>query len=151
MKMTKLDEVDREILKLLQEDGRMAYKDIAEKIGKSPATVKNRVEKLMSMGVIKRFVPLLDYKSLGFPVSVSIMIQAKPGKLDELANYLASKPNVNYVYEITGEYDILVVARFATEESFSDFIRELLDTNLVERTSSSLVVKIHKEDPRIPI
>jgi len=149
--MPKFDEIDKEILRLLQRDGRMPYKDIAEKINKAPATVKNRISKMMDLGIVKAFVPLLNYKALGYSISAVILIQAKPGKLNDLVEFLANVDNINFVYEITGEYDVIVIGRFRNEEHLSDFVRKILGSGAVERTVTSMIMKAHKEDPRIPI
>mgnify|MGYP000324196451 CR=1 FL=1 len=149
--MPKFDEIDKEILRLLQIDGRMPYKDIAEKINKAPATVKNRISKMMEMGIIRAFVPLLNYKILGYNLSAIIMIQAKPGKLNDLIDMTIKEGTLTAVYEITGEYDVILIGRFKDEEHLSSFIRKLLDSGAVERTVTSMVMKTHKEDPRIPI
>jgi len=149
--MPKFDEIDKEILRLLQKDGRMPYKDIAEKINKAPATVKNRISKMMDMGIVRAFVPLLNYKALGYGVSAVILVQAKPGKINDLIKILMNEGNINFVYEITGEYDVIVIGRFKNEEHLSEFVRKVLGSGAVERTVTSMIMKSHKEDPRIPI
>ena len=149
--MPKFDEIDKEILRLLQKDGRMPYKDIAEKINKAPATVKNRISKMLDMGIVKAFVPLLNYKALGYGISAIILVQAKPGKLADLIQIIRKDGNINFVYDITGEYDIILIGRFKNEEHLAEFVRNLLDSGAVERTVTSMIMKTHKEDPRIPI
>lgn len=149
--MPKFDEIDKEILRLLQKDGRMPYKDIAEKINKAPATVKNRISKMMDMGIVRAFVPLLNYKALGYGVSAVILIQAKPGRINDLIKILLNEGNINFVYEITGEYDVIIIGRFKNEEHLSEFVRKILSSGAVERTVTSMIMKSHKEDPRIPI
>ncbi|MCD6491617.1 MAG: AsnC family transcriptional regulator [Candidatus Latescibacterota bacterium] len=149
--MAELDEIDKEILRLLQKDARTPYKDIAEKIGKAPATVKNRITRMIQIGIIKRFIPLLDHKRLGYGLTALIMIQAKPGKLNELGSFIEKEQNIISAYEVTGEYDFAVVGRFRNEEGLASFIRRILDTGLIERTVTSMILKIYKEDPRLPI
>ncbi|MHA1589427.1 MAG: Lrp/AsnC family transcriptional regulator [Candidatus Njordarchaeales archaeon] len=149
--MPKFDEIDKEILRLLQKDGRMAYKDIAEKLGKAPATIKNRIMKMMHAGIIRAFVPLLNYKALGYSISAVIMIQAKPGKLNELTSLVRTMNNITNAYEVTGEYDVVLIGRFKDEGHLADFVRKLLDSDFVARTVTSMIIKTHREDPRIPI
>jgi len=147
----KFDEIDKQILRLLQKDGRMAYKDIAEKLGKAPATIKNRIMKMMHAGIIRSFVPLLNYRALGYSLSAIILIQAKPGKLNELASLIKGMDNITNAYEVTGEYDLVLIGRFRDESHLADFVRKLLDSDFVARTVTSMIIKTHKEDPRIPI
>ena len=150
-KMANIDEIDKEILKMLQQNARTPFKDMAEKVNKAPATVKNRIEKMQAMGIIKAYVPLLDYKFFGYMHTTFIMLLAKPGKLDVIEKMLEEEKNVIAAYETTGEFDLAIIARFRNEEEISNFVRKLLETGYVERTVTSMVLKVIKEDPRIPI
>ncbi len=149
--MVNIDEIDKEILKMLQENARTPFKDMAEKVNKAPATVKNRIEKMQAMGIIKAYVPLLDYKFFGYMHTTLIMLLAKPGKLDIIEKMIAEEKHVIAAYETTGEFDLAIIARFKNEEEISNFVRKLLETGYVERTVTAMVLKVVKEDPRIPI
>ncbi len=149
--LVNIDEIDKEILRMLMENARTPFKDMAEKVGKAPATVKNRIEKMQNMGIIKAYVPLLDYKFFGYMHTTLIMLLAKPGKLDVIEDMVKNEKNVIAAYETTGEFDLAIIARFRSEEEISAFVRKLLESGYVERTITSMVLKTVKEDPRIPI
>ncbi len=145
-----MDEVDLKILKLLLEDARRSYRDIAKELGLSVATVHNRVKKLQAEGVIKGFAPIIDHSKLGFDLTALILLQAEGGHLIEVEEQVAKLEETCAVYDITGEFDIAVVARFKSREALNRFIKSLLKIPFVKRTSTSMVLNVVKEDFRPP-
>ena len=72
-----LDDIDRRIIKLFSEDGRMSYRKIAKDLNISIGTVHNRMEKLNKNGVIQKFAPVLDHSKLGYNLTTIIGVQVK--------------------------------------------------------------------------
>jgi len=145
-----LDEVDLKILKLLLEDARRSYRDIAKELGLSVATVHNRVKRLQAEGVIKGFAPIIDHSKLGFDLTALILLQAEGSHLIDVEEQVAKLEETCAVYDITGEFDIAVVARFKSREALNRFIKSLLKIPFVKRTSTSMVLNVVKEDFRPP-
>jgi len=146
-----LDQVDRKILKMLSDDARRSLRDIAKELGLSPATVHNRVKRLMEMGVIKGFSPIIDYSKLGYDLTALILLQADGSHLVEVENEVAKLENTCAVYDITGEFDIAVIARFKSREALNRFIKRLLKIPHVKRTSTSMVLNVVKEDFKLSL
>ncbi len=82
--LVKIDEIDKEIINLLNEDGRMSYRKISRDLGISVGTVHNRVDKLMKTGVIKKFVPMIDHSRLGYKLTAIIGVRVKGRSFKEL-------------------------------------------------------------------
>jgi Lrp/AsnC family transcriptional regulator for asnA, asnC and gidA len=143
---TKIDDVDRKILSELQKDGRASFRDLAEKIDVSEGTVYNRVSKLMEVGAIKKFIAAIDYTKLGYGVSVVIGIETQGGRLPEIERQATESPNVNAVYDVTGEYDAIVVAQFKSTEDLNEYVKKLLAVDGVKRTNTMLVLNTLKEE-----
>lgn len=143
--MDKIDDLDLKIIKELQRDGRMSYRDIADKIKVSEGTVYNRVNKLQKEKVIKRFIPEIDYVKLGYGVSVLIGVMTEGGKLPAIERKIGESPNVNAVYDVTGEYDAIIVAQFKSSEELNDFVKNLAAVDGVKRTNTMLVLNTMKE------
>jgi len=143
--MTKIDEVDIAILKELQEDARKSLKEIAEKVGVAEGTVYNRLNKMKSLGVIKKFIPVIDYPKLGYEITAIIGITAEGGQIVEIEKEIAKEKNVTAVYDVTGEFDILVVAKFENREKLNQFVKRLLGMRSVKRTYTMLVLNVVKE------
>jgi len=85
-----LDAIDRKILGLLQQDGRMSIADLSEKVGLSPSPCLRRVRMLEEAGVIARYVAVLDQESVGLPVSVFVSIKLESQREDALDRFAKS-------------------------------------------------------------
>ncbi len=142
-----IDDLDFEILKKLSADGRISLRQLANDLGKkSPVTIKNHVEKLENNGIITSYGVQIDYEKLGYEIIALIEITVSKGKLLEVEKKIAHNPNVFAVYDITGTYDALILARFKTRAKLSEMIKgELLASPFVERTNTHLVLNVIKE------
>ncbi len=149
--MPKIDDVDLKILRELQEDARKSLKEIAEKVGVAEGTVYNRINKMRRMGVIKKFIPVVDYSKLGYDLTAVIGVVAEGGHLIEIENEIAKEGNVTAVYDVTGEYDILIVARFKDRDSLNAFVKKLGGMENVKKTYTMLVLNVVKETHMIEI
>ena len=146
-----LDELDINILRLLNDDARISYRDIAKRLGVAVGTVHNRIKRLTSEGIIKGFMPLLDPGKLGYDITALILVKARGGHLLEVERRLAESRDTSIVYDITGEHDIAVIARFKNREELSRFIKRTLAMEYVEHTETSIVLNIIKENLRTAV
>ncbi|MDI9623514.1 MAG: Lrp/AsnC family transcriptional regulator [Methanothermobacter sp.] len=144
--IVKIDDIDKEILHLLNKDGRMSYREISRKLGVSVGTVHNRVEKLMKNGVIKKFVPLIDHSKLGYKLTAIIGVRVKGGVLKNWEERTAYHKNVLAIYDVTGEFDAILIGKFRDTSELDKFIKGLLKENDVQRTYTQTVLNIVKED-----
>lgn len=147
----KLDSLDIKILIELQEDARKSLREIAEKLGVAEGTVYNRINKLRKMNVLERFIPIIDYSKLGFDLTAIIGITAEGGHLLEVEELLAKEPNVTAVYDVTGEFDVITVARFRNRSELNDFIKRIASLEHVKRTYTMLVLNVVKETHSIDL
>ncbi|MCZ7661533.1 MAG: Lrp/AsnC family transcriptional regulator [Thermoleophilia bacterium] len=120
-----LDRFDREILRLLRDDGRRPNADIARAIGVSEPTVRKRLDRLREDGVI-RIVGLLDPVAIGFPIHVMIGIRVRRGAAKQVGRRLAAMGCVAYVCYTTGRYDIILEAMLPSNEALEVFLSEPL-------------------------
>ncbi|MEM2913949.1 MAG: Lrp/AsnC family transcriptional regulator [Candidatus Bathyarchaeia archaeon] len=147
----KLDEVDLRIINLLQEDSRLSYNKIAEKLEISVGTAYNRVKSLEEKGILKGYAALVDANKIGYNLTALILIQAEGKHLIEVEREIAKIGNTISVYDITGDFDIAVIARFKDREGLNQFIKSLLGIPHIKRTVTNVVLNIVKEDFRIKI
>jgi DNA-binding Lrp family transcriptional regulator len=141
----KIDKLDIEILIELQKDARKSLKEIAEKLDVAEGTVYNRINKLKRMGVIEKFIPVINHSKLGFDLTAIIGITAEGKHLVELEEIIAKEPNVTAVYDVTGEFDVITVAKFKTREDLSEFVKKIAGMKHVKRTYTMLVLNVVKE------
>ena len=144
-----LDAVDLQIVSLLQEDSRLSFNKLANKLGVSVGTAYNRVKNLEATGVVKGYTVVLDPTKLGFELTAIILIQAAGRHLAEVEKEIAKTANVVAVYDIAGEYDAAVVAKFKDRTSLNDYLKNLLATPYVKRTVTNVALNIVKEELQV--
>ena len=147
--MFALDEIDRRLLRELLIDSKRSYRELARSIGVSTATVINRVQRLVSSGVIKGYTVIIDHERLGFELTVVTEITVSKGRLIEVEEAVSKLPNVCAVYDVTGLTDAMVVAKFRSRRDLSKFTKGLLAMPYVERTNTHVVLTTVKEDFRM--
>ncbi len=147
--MFALDDKDKSVLKELLVNSNRSYRELARAIGVSTATVINHVQRLESAGVITDYSIRLDHERLGYELTVITEIIVSKGKLLEVQEEVAKLPHVCGVYDITGETDSMVIAKFRSRGDLSEFTKSLLSMEFVERTNTHVVLNTVKEDFRM--
>ncbi len=146
-----LDELDVAILRRLNQDARKSFRDIARELRVSISTISNRVKRLEQEGIIVGYIPVLDEKKLGYDVLAVIGIRISKGKLLEVQRKIGREDKVVDVYDVTGEYDSVIIARFKNTKELDAFIKRLVAMENVERTYTQVVLNVVKQEKRSPI
>ena len=146
MKPYEIDELDLEILSILSNDGRKNKSTIADDLNRSPNTIIKRISNLEENGVIKNYGVQIDYEKLGYNIIALIELTISKGKMLEVEQDIAKIPNVFAVYDITGEYDALILARFKNRGDLSKMIKKIHTSQFVERTNTHMVLNVIKEN-----
>ncbi len=144
-----LDKKDEQILKNLLDDSRFSSRQIAQKIGVSTVTVISRIKNLEKQKVIKGYTALLDRQKLGYDLTVIIEISAHKNKLIKVAKEVSLIKNVCAVYDITGQNDITIIAKFKNRDELNKFIKKISSSPDIEKTLTHLALNIIKEDFRM--
>jgi DNA-binding Lrp family transcriptional regulator len=144
-------ELNIRILTSLMEDGRKSIRKVAKDIDVSPSTVSKHLEEMRENGVIKKFKPAIDYEKLGYDMTAVTKIQAKGSEITDIVEQLKDEGSLTHVYEITGEFDILVIGKFDSRESMNREIKRMLNFSAVERADTSIVLNVEKEDSCIDL
>ena len=147
----KIDDVDRKIIQLLQEDARKSFNKIADNLGIAVGTAYNRVKNLEDKEVLKGYTIMLDAAKLGYGLTALILIEAEGRYLPDVERELSKLNEVISIYDITGDYDIAVIARFRNRNSLNNFIKSALKMPHVSRTVTNVVLNVVKEDFRVKI
>lgn len=146
-----LDVLDRGILEELNVDARRSHREIAERLKVSPTTVGMRIDRMERDGVIRGYVPLLDDEALGWELSATIGIRISKGKLREVEERLGKDPRAYAIYDVTGDFDALLIGRFRDRRDLDRFVKHALQDPQVERTNTQVVLNRVKEDRRVPV
>lgn len=144
-----IDEIDLKILKNLLVDARQSARKLSLKLGISTVTVLSRIQKLEKLKIIKGYSAILDDEKLGYDLTAIIEISAKEGQMTLVEKEVSTLANVCAVYDITGQTDTIVVAKFKNREELSEFVKELSSKPHVENTNTHMVLNTVKEDFRI--
>lgn len=144
-----LDELDRKILRLLVEDSRRSFREIAKILGIAVGTAYNRIKKLEELDIIKAYTVLVDQSKIGYGLTAFILMQAEGQYLEEVEKEAAKLDAVSCVYDITGDFDIAIIARFKNSGELNTFIKSMLKNTHVKKTVTNVVLNTVKEDLRI--
>jgi len=146
-----LDEKDLKILEILQDDGRASYSQISRILGMSEAAIYSRIQKLLRLGVIRRFQAILDPDKLGFTLTAFIAVTAHPAKYEDVLKALAEIPEIQEIHDVTGDYYCLVKLRARGKESLAKILDRIGSLDGVASTETRIVLRTIKEDYALPI
>ncbi|UCG70159.1 MAG: winged helix-turn-helix transcriptional regulator [Thermoplasmata archaeon] len=142
----KLEKVDVEILKILQNDGRASFRDIAKKVGVTTPTVSSKVGMYEQMGLIKGFGVKLSTDALG-EISVLLSAKCKPSDVPNLADKLKDFEEVREVY-LTGGSWVQAKITLIDTTHLNQFISQLTKIEEIQDYDYRAIVDTVKEEPR---
>ena len=119
-------------------------------VGLSGVIVASRIKRLEDVGLVKGYAVILDPIELGFDLTAVVYVQCEGGCLGDVEAGLAKAANVVGVYEVTGDFDLVAVAKLKDREGLNVLIKDLLLTPHVKRTLTNIVLNVVKEDFKVP-
>ena len=141
-----IDETSKKVLAEYLQDSRQSFREVARKIGISSGTVASRIKEMEDNEIIKKYTTLLNYEKLGFELTAVTEITVSEGMMIEVGNEIAKIRNAVGVYNVTGDSDILIIAKFRSRQDLSDFTKTMLKMPNVVRTKTHVVLNTLKED-----
>ncbi len=150
----RLDAIDRSILKVLQDDGRITNVDLARRVGISAPPCLRRMRALEEAGYIKGYRALLDEKRLGYEVTVFAMVhltsQAE-AELKAFEDFVRQAPLVRECWMLSGEIDFILKCVAPDLKTFQAFVNELTAAPNVRNVKTSLTLRNSKDAPIVPM
>jgi len=140
-----IDDTDVKILGMLCKNAKTPVRDIAKAVGVSIGTVHNKIKRLEKEGYIRSYTANVDWNKLGYSITAIIEVVVSGGKLVEIEKKVSEFSNVLSVYDVTGESDVIILAKFKSHEELSAFTKSLLSIQNVDRTNTHIVLTIIKE------
>lgn len=140
-----LDDIDKKLIEILAEDGRISYVDLGKKVGLSRVAVKDRIDSLKERGIIEKFTVVINSEKAGKQISAFFEVEVTPMRLQQVAENLAENPNVASIYQMTGPSTLhmhVLVEDMQTLESFIN--KELYSVEGITRIDSSVILKRFK-------
>src|SRR5215212_10027331 len=151
--MEALDETDLQILRILQQDGRISNAELAQRVGLAPPTVLRRVKLLEERGYIKGYTALVDPLALGLTVTAFIFIETAAGcNLGETERFLAQLPGLQEIHHLVGEWCFLLKVRTASPQTLEYLVyQQLRNHPHVRRTLTTLATSSPFETTALPL
>ncbi len=143
--MMAYQDLDARLIEALRDDARRSLRELGEALGVSTSTVRNHLRELEESGVIAGYRPVVDYSRLGYGLVAVIRIKARGDALPRIVEALVADDRLTHVYEITGEFDVMVIGRFRSETEMNREIKRLLGLPGIEGTNTSIVLSAPKE------
>jgi DNA-binding Lrp family transcriptional regulator len=141
-----LDETALRVLEEYVRDSRQSYREIARRLGISSGTVASRAKELEEKGIIEKYTVQLNHEKLGYELTAITEIIISEGMMLEVGDKISKISGALRVYNITGDADILVVARFKTRSQLSDFTKKITKMRYVVRTKTHVVLNTIKDE-----
>jgi Lrp/AsnC family transcriptional regulator, leucine-responsive regulatory protein len=151
----KLDKIDYNILKILQEKGRITNAQLANDVGLSPAPTLERVRKLETSGLIESYHALVNPELLGLSITVFIEVKLNYHshfKIEQFIDSIKSLPEIVETYHITGDGDFLLKMHTQSISDYQKFIVEKLSKiDGVGHIQSKVVLSTIKKEMSLPM
>ena len=132
-----MDDLDREILAVLRRDARTPYTEIADRVGTSEGTVRNRVEQLVEDGVIERFTVSTRRGNVKAMIEIGVDVDVDTG---ELSAALAEWEATDFVWQVSGDQDIVLVVDAADTGALNGLISDVRERDEVISTKTRLIL-----------
>jgi len=147
-----LDEIDREILRILQADGRTPFSEIARRIDMSSATVHDRVNRMEEAGVISGYHAAVDPAATGFGASAFVGLRVEQGRSREILEQLRGIEGVREAHLVTGEWDVLARVYAADTDALRDLLFERIEESEgFDRSYTMVILGTDFEEPGPPL
>jgi Lrp/AsnC family transcriptional regulator for asnA, asnC and gidA len=144
-----MDGLDRSIVSFLEQDGRKPFTEIAQALGISEGTVRNRVARLLQDRVVQ-IVGLVDPYQLGYDAPAMIGVSVQPAELEAAAKRIAAFTEVRTLVEVSGEYDLLVEIMCRDREHLAQFLNlQLRKVPGIIKTETFLILRTFKTHPEL--
>ena len=139
-----LDDLDRQIISILQYDGRTPFTAIANELNTTEGTVRRRVKQLTENGLMQ-IVAIVEAHNMGWEEAAMIGISVQANLTSSVANEIAKLPEVSYLFQAAGEYDLIAEVYCRDREHFVSFLNDQLhQIKGIENTESFMMLKMHK-------
>lgn len=141
-----MDDIDIGILNILQRNSRTPIKDISQQVKLSAPSVKERINKMISSGLIREFTIILEPKLLGKDITAFMFLTLKkPEVSDTFLNMIENEPDVLSCYYLAGDYDYMI--QIVTKDSvrLEKVLSKIKSTHEVARTRTVIALSTKKE------
>ncbi len=146
-----IDETDRQVIDALVENGRASDREIAAETGIVVNRVADRREALEEQGIIAGYSTQIDYDALGYDVTAIFQLAVDGDGLESVVERLGGRSDLQAVYEVTGDHDIVAVGTFRDTDAMNDRIKDLLTDPAIRSVATSVVLNTVTPDRSVTL
>lgn len=149
MTETTIDDLDKRIIEILQQEGRISFADLSRKLNTAETTIRFRVKRLEDHRIITHFAAVIDPTKVGLGVSGAILLKIDPAHLEHACKQLTAFSETVYLFQSTGEYDIVSVVFASDLAHFNEVIKRTKMIEGVKDARVSMTTRFLKIDSSI--
>jgi Lrp/AsnC family transcriptional regulator, leucine-responsive regulatory protein len=144
-----VEDIDRQLVRLLVRDGRMSFTDLGKETGLSTSAVHQRVRRLQERGIVTGYTARVDLEALGLPLTAFVSIKPfDPSQADDTPELLADIPEVEACYSVAGDENYLLKVRVATPGDLEELLARIrTKANVSTRTTIVLSTPYEARPP----
>ena len=140
-----LDSTDRSIIRALCKDARLSQRQLAQIVGVAQGTIANRIRKLEEEGAIQGYAPILGAEEIGWGMTVMAGLCIEKGMMMDVQRQISADQRVFSVYDVTGDWDSMVLARVKDREDLDDLTKSVFTLKGISRSYTHVVLNTVKE------
>ena len=140
------EHLDAKLINALLADGRASLRSLAQELDVSVTTVSNHLSDLEEDGVIEGYTPIVNYEKVGYDVTAIIQLKVEGNSLPDITDRLKDRKQMVSVYEVTGEFDVVAVAKFEDTDDMNDEIKAVLTDPDINEANTSVVLSAPVEN-----
>jgi len=146
-----MDDIDRKILNIIQNDATISYQKIGSKLGIGTSTIHYRVEKMKKQGIITSISAMIDPEKIGYDATAVIGLNVEPLQMDEIAEHLLKFDEVQIVATSSGDHDLIIQIIAENGKEIWRFINTNIKTihGVDKKIHVSLFLDVYKRTPKI--
>jgi len=147
----KLDETDIQILEILQENCKLNFTQIGNKLGIPESTIRYRIERLEKRRIINGYVALINPRKVGLTITAIMMIKINPQMIKEISPKLASFKELRHLFRSTGQYDMISVVNARDIGHLNDVMGEIKQIEGIHELIVEVATELVKVDPKFSL
>jgi Lrp/AsnC family transcriptional regulator for asnA, asnC and gidA len=147
----KLDDLDKALTSMLQEDGRRSFAEMAKFLDQSESTVRFRYKRLVERGVIRSVIALVNPRAVGLNESAALFTKANALKLEDVLRDLGSLKEVPHIYQFTGDHDAIAIIMGRDVDDLNSIVHRVKSIPGVLDVTLMLTLRVMKSDVKYAI
>jgi DNA-binding Lrp family transcriptional regulator len=146
-----LDEIDIRLLEVLQENCKLNFTQIGNKLGVAESTIRYRIDRLEKKGIITNYIALINPRKVGLTITAIMMIKINPQKIEEISPKLSSFNELRHLFKTTGQYDMVSVVNARDITHLNYLMSQIKKIEGIHELIVEVATELVKVDPKFTI